>query len=81
MIPEHLLLRHGLVAVKEEQTLKLGAEAFSKKPVSNLKLVINHQDTIPKRKRWNPRKLIENLTVPAIVAIIAMVLVRMIWYR
>lgn len=59
--------------------MKSGATALRWEPIGNLKLVVvDHQDTMPKRRHWNPWKLAKNLTKTAIMVSVAMVLIKMI---
>jgi hypothetical protein len=59
--------------------MKLGSESFNKSAINNLKQLVNHQDTIPRQKRWNPWGLAKNLTKVIILAGVVIMLLKIIF--
>jgi hypothetical protein len=63
---------------KEGAAMKLGPGDLNKSPTINLKSSATHQDSMPKRKHWNPWEMAKNLTKVIIVAGVVIVLVKVI---
>jgi hypothetical protein len=63
---------------QEGAAMKLGPGELNKSPTINLKSSANHQDSMPKRKHWNPWEMAKNLTKVIIVAGVVIVLVKVI---